>query len=88
MHPKTSFLLVLFATLALANSGKALKEFVKDVILYAKPLSECPFSSKKAKVERTKDVADPETTTPYGCTCTSICGATVEDGFTVSFEMY
>ena len=53
-----------------------------------KLLSECPFSSKKAKVERTKDVADPETTTPYGCTCTSICGATVEDGFTVSFEMY
>ena len=30
------------------------------------------------------DIADPETTTPHGCTCSSICGPTVEDGFSVS----
>ena len=26
-----------------------------------------------------KEVADPETTTPNGCTCTSLCGATIDD---------
>ena len=29
-----------------------------------------------------KEIADPETSTPNGCTCKSLCGATVEDGFT------
>ena len=29
-----------------------------------------------------QQVADPETTTPYGCTCNTLCGATVDDGFT------
>ena len=38
----------------------------------------CPFSSVSDP-----DVADPETTTPNGCKCASLCGATVEDGFTV-----
>ena len=27
-------------------------------------------------------IADPETSTPNGCTCNSLCGATIEDGFT------
>ena len=27
-------------------------------------------------------MADPETSTPNGCTCNSLCGATIEDGFT------
>ena len=48
--------------------------------------SKCPFSSQEPEVEepeKAKEVADPETTTPYGCTCTSLCGATVEDGFKV-----
>ena len=30
------------------------------------------------------DVADPETTTPNGCTCTSLCGASADDLFRVS----
>ena len=30
------------------------------------------------------EVADPETTTPNGCTCTSVCGPSAEDGFTVT----
>ena len=42
----------------------------------------CPFTSKKE--EAPKDVADLETTTPNGCTCTSLCGATVGDLFKVS----
>ena len=29
-----------------------------------------------------KEVADPETTTPNGCVCKSLCGATIGDGFT------
>ena len=48
--------------------------------------TKCPFSSQEPEVEeleKAKEVADPETTTPYGCTCTSLCGATVEDGFKV-----
>ena len=52
--------------------------------------TKCPFSSPEPEVEereKAKDeVADPETTTPYGCTCTSLCGATVEDGFKVIFK--
>lgn len=49
----------------------------------------CPFSSPKEApeepLEAVKDVADPETTTPNGCTCTSLCGASVDDLFKVSF---
>ena len=32
-----------------------------------------------------QDVADPETTTPQGCTCTSLCGATIDDAFTLDW---
>merc|ERR1719273_532396 len=28
-----------------------------------------------------QEIADPETTTPHGCTCNSLCGASVFDGF-------
>ena len=49
----------------------------------------CPFSSPKEApeepLEAVKDVADPETTTPNGCTCTSLCGASVDDLFKVTF---
>ena len=34
---------------------------------------------------RADEVADPETSTPHGCTCTSLCGPTVEDGFTLDW---
>ena len=51
----------------------------------------CPFSSQ-SKEEREEpleipkdDVADPETTTPNGCTCTSLCGASADDLFRVIF---
>ena len=44
-------------------------------------LSGCPFSSSEDPT-----IADPETTTPKGCKCTSLCGATIEDGFTVSYS--
>ena len=48
--------------------------------------SECPFAKRlKDTVSKhgdaslkTNGVADPETTTPNGCTCTSECGATVD----------
>ena len=44
----------------------------------------CPFASKKEEpIEAPKDVADPETTTPNGCTCTSLCGASADDLFKV-----
>ena len=50
----------------------------------------CPFSSPKEApeepLEAVKDVADPETTTPNGCTCTSLCGASADDLFKVSFQ--
>ena len=48
----------------------------------------CPFQQRAnlAKSSRetrsVKEVADPETSTPNGCTCNSLCGATIEDGFT------
>ena len=32
---------------------------------------------------RIVEVADPETTTPNGCICASICGPSAEDAFTV-----
>ena len=46
----------------------------------------CPFSGKDGKIDsmtRTIEVADPETTTPNGCICASICGPSAEDAFTV-----
>lgn len=49
----------------------------------------CPFSSqtKEEPLETPKDdVADPETTTPNGCTCTSLCGASADDLFKVSLN--
>ena len=47
----------------------------------------CPFSSQQEEepLELPKDVADAETTTPNGCTCTSLCGASADDLFRVSF---
>ena len=47
----------------------------------------CPFSSqsKEEPLQVPKDdIADPETTTPNGCTCTSLCGASADDLFRVS----
>ena len=50
-------------------------------------ISGCPFSGKHtsnivgSQFRRTIESPDPETTTPNGCTCNSICGATVDDGF-------
>ena len=41
----------------------------------------CPFSSSGDPT-----IADPETTTSLGCKCTSLCGATIEDGFVVSYK--
>ena len=44
----------------------------------------CPFhsESKSREAPKPKAVADPETTTPNGCTCTSVCGASIDDGLT------
>ena len=33
----------------------------------------------------TNERADPETTTPNGCTCNSLCGATIEDAFSLDW---
>merc|ERR1711935_629038 len=50
--------------------------------------SGCPFkqmanSERSGRESReTREIADPETSTPNGCTCNSLCGATIEDGFT------
>jgi len=46
----------------------------------------CPYEAaakaaeKDAKI-RSGEIADPETTTPNGCTCNSLCGATIEDAY-------
>ena len=82
MNTKT-LLFVLFAIFSITHAGISTK-IINFCITKVLCLG-CPFSSGKAKVEKApKEVADPETTTPNGCTCTSLCGATVEDAFTVS----
>ena len=45
----------------------------------------CPFSEHGNKPEgedcdRDNEIADPETTTPNGCTCTSLCGSSLGAG--------
>jgi len=49
--------------------------------------SGCPFEklANIKKITKTNEVADPETTTPNDCTCNSLCGATVDDGFTLDW---
>ena len=37
------------------------------------------------KISKTNEIADPETTTPNGCTCNSLCGATIDDAFTLDW---
>merc|ERR1719367_625351 len=49
--------------------------------------SGCPFRAigrltKSIHGGEKHAIADPETSTPNGCTCNSLCGATIEDGFT------
>ena len=41
----------------------------------------CPFSRAITQSKFSKEKPDAETTTPSGCTCNSLCQATVEDGF-------
>ena len=59
------------------------------LVFLASAQAGCPYASQASMevveaVPRNDDeVVDPETTTPNGCTCISLCGATVEDGFTV-----
>ena len=56
----------------------------KPLYLFAIFLAECPFTGTASASENAKDVKDgpdPETTTPNGCTCNSVCGATIDDGF-------
>jgi len=46
----------------------------------------CPFGNHaEDKSDDEPTVADPETTTPHGCTCISLCGATIEDGFNLDW---
>jgi len=61
---------------------------LKNILIFIALLnlakSECPFTGKASASENAKDVKDgpdPETTTPNGCTCNSVCGATIDDGF-------
>ena len=59
-------------------------KFLVFVILLSLAVGGCPFAGK-VKQSQLDEVADPETTTPKGCKCASLCGPSVEDGFTVSF---
>merc|ERR1719273_2234955 len=53
----------------------------------------CPFGHDKSDAagdplpdyDDPPTVADPETTTPNGCTCKSLCGATFEDLYTLDW---
>ena len=48
----------------------------------------CPFeaAAKNARfIKSGDDSPDPETTTPNGCTCNSLCGATIDDGFNLDW---
>ena len=53
----------------------------------SKSFAGCPFASSRSESghlpnpHEVKEIADPETTTPNGCTCTSLCGATIDDLF-------
>jgi len=60
--------------------------FVSNEVLSA-TAADCPFSKRlkegisKRSIEddaRLKEDADPETTTPNGCICSSVCGATID----------
>jgi len=62
--------------------------FLAILINFHVVYSGCPFQRKEnlpkssRETRSVKVVADPETSTPNGCTCNSLCGATIEDGFT------
>merc|ERR1711976_81894 len=55
--------------------------FIVLALLCSMAKAGCPFSSS----EDHPTIADPDTTTPNGCKCTSLCGATIEDGFTADW---
>ena len=60
-------------------------------IEYSEDYLGCPFAGRDGEIDstiRTEEVADPETTTPNGCTCASICGPSAEDAFTVLSYKY
>ena len=55
----------------------------KNVILYH---AGCPYEAAIKAAEndakiRAGEIADEQTTTPNGCTCNSLCGATIEDAY-------
>ena len=62
-----------------------LQFFSRGTLLFVILLIAVSLSNQEPHSDRVADdIADPETTTPHGCTCSSICGPTVEDGFSVS----
>ena len=54
------------------------------IALVSSAIGGCPFSQKVEEKSKLNEIADPETTTPNGCKCSSLCGPSAEDGFTVS----
>ena len=71
-------------TLQLLNRNFRMKSQIILFLTFYLANAGCPFSSTNEEpVEAPKDVADPETTTPNGCTCTSLCGASADDLFKV-----
>ena len=69
------------------RAGKNVFHWIQNVcknilFIFYKNLG-CPFEkyANLAKSAENGKIADPETTTPNGCTCNSNCGATVDDGF-------
>ena len=74
MPPKVFFFIIIFDTCLI---------LIDDQLCLG-----CPFQRNKnlpkssRETRSVKEVADPETSTPNGCTCNSLCGATIEDGFT------
>ena len=71
----------------LLNTSLRMKSLIILFLTFYLANAGCPFSfAKEETIEAPKDVADPETTTPNGCTCTSLCGASADDLFKVNFS--
>merc|ERR1719464_1993617 len=65
-----------------------IRHIVVFLTIFSLAYSGCPFeaAAKNARFIKSRDDSpDPETTTTYGCTCNSLCGATIDDAFTLDW---
>merc|ERR1711997_1106587 len=65
-----------------------IRHIVVFLAIFSLAYSGCPFeaAAKNARfIKSGDDSPDPETTTPNGCICNSLCGATIDDAFTLDW---